>query len=72
MNRIPVKSSNIKSIGHDPDTGIMHVEFSSGDIYEYAGITAQEHRMLLTANSVGTHFHQNIRGKKTGRKIDSN
>jgi KTSC domain-containing protein len=70
VNRVPVKSSNIKSIGHDPAEGLLHVEFSSGDIYEYSGVSPAEHAALISSGSIGTHFHAHLRGKKPGRKIE--
>jgi len=72
MTRQPVQSSNLKSVGYDPATKKMQVEFSgSGQVYEYDGIEPHEHQQLVGAASVGSHFSQHIRGRKgiTFRKV---
>ncbi len=38
MDRTSVTSSNIRSIGYDPRSKILEVEFTSGDIYQYFNI----------------------------------
>lgn len=70
MNRVPVQSSNIKSIGHDPKTNTMEVEFSTGAVHQYDGVNVDEHRALMSAQSVGSHFHNIIRGSKASRKVE--
>lgn len=60
----PVKSSNIKAIGYDPNTKTLTIEFNSGGIYDYPDIEQHEHDSLLSAESIGSHFHKHIRPKK--------
>lgn len=67
MNRKPVKSSNVNSIGYD--NGIMEVEFSNGTLYRYTGVAPDDHRALMEADSIGKAFHSAIRGKYQGSKI---
>jgi hypothetical protein len=68
MERTPVDSSSIASIGHDPDTDTLHVEFkSSGKIYVYPGVSADDHEALLKASSIGAHFGKHIRAHYSGR-----
>lgn len=35
MEREPVVSSNIASIGYDENNNILEVEFNNGNVYEY-------------------------------------
>ncbi len=65
----PVTSSSINAIGYDPETQALHVEFSSGQRYEYPGITPETHQTLLNAPSVGAHFSKHIRPNHSGRKL---
>ena len=58
--RKPVRSSNIKSVGHDAKSGTLQVEFHSGQVWNYPADAAQ-HQAMIGAPSVGTYFHQNIR-----------
>jgi len=63
MERQPVTSSLIKSIGHE--NGVMHIEFSNGKVYEYTGPKVSEHyAALLAAPSIGKHFGAHVRGCK--------
>ena len=60
MDRQPVQSSLIKSIGYAE--GKMHVEFSNGKVYEYTGPKVQDHyQALMAAESIGKHFGAHVR-----------
>ena len=65
----PVKSSNIAAIGHEPQTNELHVEFKNGGRYIYHGITADQHKALVGAKSIGSHLHKHIKpaAKSVGR-----
>ncbi|MBZ4333309.1 KTSC domain-containing protein [Corallococcus interemptor] len=53
MNRIPVSSSNILSIGYDPASQTLEVEFNDSRLYEYLHVPASLHRSLMQAPSKG-------------------
>ena len=60
MNRTPISSSTIKSIGFE--NGEMHIEFNNGRVYSYTGPKVQEHyNALISAQSVGKHFGAHVR-----------
>lgn len=63
MTRIPVSSSNIKSVGYDPVKKTLQVEFQSGAVHSYADVPANLYSHLLAAPSVGHFFHANIRDR---------
>ena len=65
----PVKSSNIAAIGRCPDTGEVHVRFHSGVTHAYEGVDEEGYGKLLGAKSVGSHFHQHVRHRKS-RKVE--
>lgn len=69
MERTPVKSSQIKSIGHNPATCTLEVEFSNGAVYQYHGVEADAHADMMASNSIGAHFHQHIKNKHVTEKI---
>ena len=62
MNHIPVKSSHIKSVGHDPETNTLAVTFHSGGVYHYHGVPKEKHDAMLRADSVGKYLEANIKG----------
>lgn len=61
IQRIPVASSMINSVGYDPDSQTLEVEFSNGSTYNYGGVPQAEFDSLLSAQSVGKHFIANIK-----------
>jgi hypothetical protein len=66
---VPVKSSNIKAVGHDPATNTLTVEFIGGDRYDYPGVTAEQHKALMAAPSIGQHLYRHhIKGNANFKK----
>lgn len=65
IERQPVSSSNIKSIGHDSNQNVLAVEFKDGSVYHYHDVPADAHDALVGAKSVGGHFHANIKNNYT-------
>ena len=61
MNRDPVSSSDIRSVGYDSDSLMLEVEFLSGAVYQYANVPAAVYHGLLAAPSKGRYFNQFIR-----------
>lgn len=64
MNRQYVDSSMITSIGYDPDTSTLEVEFkSNGAIWQYPDFPEYLWYEFEASDSKGKFFLQNIRGK---------
>jgi hypothetical protein len=61
MERTPVNSSSIASVGHDPETNTLEVEYKNGSVYHYHDVPAEKHEALIGAESVGSHFAAHIR-----------
>lgn len=61
MERQSVTSSSLVSVGYDPNSEILQVEFHSGEVYEYSGVPQSANDELLGADSVGTYFNAYIR-----------
>ena len=69
MDRQQVDSSNIASIGYDPKSLVMEIEFRNGMIYQYFDVPQHAYEDLVNAASVGSHFHHNIRGQYSYARI---
>jgi hypothetical protein len=69
MNRTPVKSSNISSIGYDPSENILEIEFSTGSVYQYLAVPSSVHESFMRASSKGSFFASKIRNKYRTRQI---
>jgi KTSC domain len=61
MERTPVSSSSLASVGYAEETQTLEVEFKRGTVYQYFGVPRALHRALLDAPSVGQFFNANIR-----------
>jgi hypothetical protein len=69
MNRTPVSSSNLRSIGYDSQSQVLEVEFTNGGLYQYVGVPEYVHQSLMNASSHGVYFSANIRNVYLFRKI---
>ena len=69
MDRVPVSSTNIRSIGYDPDESLLEIEFHKGGVYQYLGVPQVEYDQLMGAGSKGSYFHANIKGRFTTQKV---
>ena len=56
MKREPVDSSMIASVGYDPDTEELEVEFNSGKVYLYRNVPKEEYEGLMAAGSKGQYM----------------
>lgn len=61
MNRIPVSSSNLASVGYDSENKILEIEFNSGSIYQYFNVPASIYSGLMSAASHGQYFDAYIK-----------
>ncbi|WP_370808807.1 KTSC domain-containing protein [Bilophila wadsworthia] len=61
MNHVPVSSSNLRSVGYDPDHSILEITFISGGTYQYKGVSPSLYRSLLAAASKGQFFRSFIK-----------
>ncbi len=57
-----VQSSNVEAVGYDVDTMSLHVWFISGTQYMYSGVPEEIFHALLTADSVGSMLHREVKG----------
>ena len=62
MERAPVDSSAIVSVGYDEFRQILELEYIDGDIYQYFGVSKALHRALLDAPSIGQFVNTEIKG----------
>jgi KTSC domain len=76
MERQPVTSAVLKSIGYDPHARVLEVEFlprkgfKKGSVWQYRGFTSQDYQNLRAAKSLGSHFTQHIRDSFRAHKIE--
>lgn len=61
MERQPVESSNLKSVGYDEGSQVLEIEFRNGRVYRYTGVPRSVYQDLMRAPSLGRYFIANIR-----------
>lgn len=61
MDRTPVSSSNLASVGYNSEEHVLEIEFNGGGVYRYYGVPQNVYEGLINAPSHGKYFHRNIR-----------
>ena len=64
MQMQPVKSSNVESVGYDPASQTLQVKYRSGAEYQWNHVPPEEHKALISADSIGSHLHRHIGAHK--------
>lgn len=63
IERTPVKSSDLASVGYDAKIRVLEIEFHSGGIYRYHEVPREIFERLLAAESKGRFFAGQIRNR---------
>lgn len=69
MRRRHLNSSAIASAGYDPDTALLELQFTSGEVYQYFAVPKAVHRGLVEADSAGRYFRDHIRDVYPSRHV---
>ena len=62
MNRTPVVSRNLASVGYDDASATMEIEFVNGAVYQYFDVPRPIFDELVASGSVGAFFNGQVRG----------
>lgn len=60
MERKRVNASTIRAVGYDADRQLLEIEFSSGSIVQYSGVSPEVHRRFLSSPSPGSFYQDQI------------
>lgn len=63
------KSSTVEKIKFDPTTAQLEVTFKSGGSYRFEGVPADVAARLINAESAGTFFAAEVKGKYPVEKV---
>ena len=69
MEKIPVQSPNLATIGYNSETETLEIEFLNGSIYEYKNVSQSIYNELMSAPSHGSYFNHEIRSTYPYEKI---
>ena len=63
MERKPVESSMLASVGYDPSTQTLEMEFKEGAIWQYLKVPELEYTRLIGSSSLGGYARDLIIGQ---------
>ncbi len=69
MERKSIESSMIRSIGFDPESSILEIEFNSGAIWQYFDFPESEWYEFENAESQGKYFNSEILNQYTESQV---
>jgi hypothetical protein len=61
MEREPVNSTSVASVGYDKSSETLEVEFRNESVYRYFGVPEQIYKELLTTSSLGRFINYRIK-----------
>ena len=64
MERKPVESSNIKSVGYDEVTKTLEIEFKGSGVYQYKGVPKEIYEGFSKAESIGKYFYAKVKSNR--------
>jgi hypothetical protein len=69
LERLPVKSCILRSVGYDDAMKNMEIEFHSGLIFQYSGVPSKVYSDLISSNAVGKYFSEKVRNRFRAKQI---
>lgn len=71
MEREPVDSSSLSSLGYDARRHVLEVEFRNGGVYRYLDVPEDAWTELREADSKGRYLNSEIKPRFRWRKVAS-
>ena len=69
MERKRVNAANIRSVGYDAGKQLLEIEFTSGSIVQYSGVSPEVYRQFMNAPSPGSYFQDKIDENFSAKRI---
>ena len=70
MNRVPVTSSSVASVGYSDDTSTLELGYRNGSVYQYFAVPRSVFEALLAAASKGAFVSGWVRGRYPYRRVE--
>ena len=68
MDRTKVVSNSLLSIGYEPDSELLELEFTNGNIYDLHKVQPYLYMGLMNSDSKDVYFNKYIRDKYEAEK----
>ena len=69
LERQPVKSRILRSVGYDDSTKILEIEFHTGLVYQYSGVPPKVYADLMHSDEIGKYFSEKVRPKFQTKQV---
>jgi hypothetical protein len=69
LERQPVKSRILRSVGYDENTKILEIEFTSGLVYQYSGVPPKVYADLMHSAEIGKYYSEKVRPKFQTKQV---
>lgn len=69
LERKRINSTSLRSVGYDPKTQTLEIEFSNGSIVQYERVSAEVYRRFMAAPSPTSFFRDQIEESYTARRV---
>jgi hypothetical protein len=69
LERQPVKSRILRSVGYDESIKILEIEFQNGLAYQFTGVPPKVFADLMHSGEIGKYFSEKIRPKFQSKQV---
>jgi KTSC domain len=69
VERQPVKSRILRSVGYDDHIKILEIEFQNGLVYQYSGVPPKVYADLMHSGETGKYFSEKVRPKFQSKQV---
>jgi hypothetical protein len=69
LERQPVKSRILRSVGYDDSTKILEIEFHTGLVYQYSGVPPKVYADLMHSGEIGKYFSEKVRPRFQTKQV---
>ncbi len=69
VERQPVKSRILRSVGYDDSVKILEIEFQNGQIYRFSDVPPKVHGDLMHSDEIGKYFSEKVRPKFQSKQV---
>jgi len=70
LQRLPVKSRILRSVGYDEITKILELEFQTGVVYHYLRVPHKIYQTLMKSEEAGKYFTEKIRPQFQAKRVE--
>ena len=69
MERQPVKSRILRSVGYEETTKILEIEFYSGLVFQHSGVPPKVYADLMKSSEIGKYYSEKVRPKFQAKPV---